>query len=330
MHLLISGYYGFGNLGDEALLAGLVGGLQARAHQVTILSRAPAQTKGLHGVKATSRLTGLLPALLKADVLISGGGGLLQDKTSRRSLQYYLGVIRLAKLLGKRVIVYGQSVGPLSDSGKEAVAKTLRGVAVAVRDERSQVLLESLGIRSFLTADAALLLSPPVTQAAPNAPVVLIPRGGYPDITEALCELARALQQQDVPVTALALHAAEDSEALQAMKQQVPTLTLEHPHSPHEVLNVLAGSSYVVSGRLHGLILAAVAGKPFSGLIYDPKVAAFLREAGAQGYSLPVDSASFINQTLRWPKPDPTKVSELFIRVEDGFRWLEQRLDEIG
>ena len=160
MKVLVSGYYGFGNLGDEALLAGMLTGLQE--HSVTVLSQRPAATRALHGVGAAHRLRGLA-ALLNHDALISGGGGLLQDKTSARSLRYYLGVLELAQRLGKRTVVYGQSVGPLSPDGERAVAQALRGLPVAVRDGPSQVLVETAGhVSAELVADSALLLPEPV------------------------------------------------------------------------------------------------------------------------------------------------------------------------
>ncbi len=206
MRVLVSGYYGFGNLGDEALLAGLIGGLSRYGHQPVILSGDPAASRALHGVPAAARLRGLVPALLRADALVSGGGGLLQDRTSRRSLDYYLGVIRLAKRLGKRVVVYGQSLGPLSDEGRAATAAALRGLPLALRDEQSLELARAMGLTAVLVADAALLLEP-APQAATlepvaehERPVVIIPRGGQEPLNESLEKLASALAAENVPL----------------------------------------------------------------------------------------------------------------------------------
>ena len=77
-------------------------------------------------------------------------------------MRYYLGVLELAQRLGKRTVVYGQSVGPLSPDGERAVAQALRGLPVAVRDGPSQILLKRLGIPAELVADSALLLPEPV------------------------------------------------------------------------------------------------------------------------------------------------------------------------
>src|SRR5690606_33835830 len=117
VRILLSGYYGFANLGDEAILAGLARELGRRGHEVTALAAEPVATAAGHGVVAVHRTRGLVGALLRSDALVSGGGGLLQDATSARSLAYYLGVLRAARLLGKRAAVYGQSLGPLTPAG---------------------------------------------------------------------------------------------------------------------------------------------------------------------------------------------------------------------
>jgi polysaccharide pyruvyl transferase CsaB len=318
--LLISGYYGFGNLGDEALLSGLLTGL--RAHAVTVLSGRPGDTRALHGIGAMHRLRGL-PALLHHDALLSGGGGLLQDKTSARSLRYYLGVLTLAKRLGKRVVVYGQSVGPLSPDGERAVARALRGVPVAVRDRPSQRLLAQLDIPATLTADTALLLPGPFPGPAEHAPVLLIPRGGYPAVTAALARLAETLAKEGLPTAGVALHPSEDAAALAELPPSVARL--EAP-TPQAALELIAESRYVVSARLHGLILAARARRPFSGIAYDPKVSAFLSETGNRAHPVPPDPDAIAQEIFK-PVFKADKIAALEARAQGGLVWLEAALN---
>lgn len=320
MKLLISGYYGFGNLGDEALLSGLLTGL--RAHTITVLSGQPGNTRALHGIGAVHRLRGL-PALLHHDALLSGGGGLLQNKTSARSLRYYLGVITLAKRLGKRVVVYGQSVGPLSPDGEKSVARALRGVPVAVRDGASQRLLAQLDIPATLVADTALLLPKPLYEVAEHAPVLLIPRGGLPEVTAALARLAEALHRGGVPVTGIALHPSEDAAALAELPPSVARL---EALTPQAALNLIAESRHVVSARLHGLILAARARRPFSGIAYDPKVAAFVAETGGRAHPILPDPNAIMQEIFN-PVFDANKVAALEARAYDGLVWLEAALN---
>src|SRR5690625_4995271 len=158
MRVLISGYYGYGNFGDEALLAGLLSLIRELGAEPLVLSGQPDRTRAEHGVEAVHRYRGLPAALRRADALISGGGGLLQDRTSARSLSYYLGVLRLARLAGLRTMVYGQSIGPLSGAGRRRLKRVLSRIPVAVRDTLSIELLGELGISAQLVADPALLL----------------------------------------------------------------------------------------------------------------------------------------------------------------------------
>ena len=115
--IVISGYYGSKNAGDEAMLAAMLEVLKDRSQKlhITVISSNPKDTEERHGVQAISWLSGkkIFSAIWKADLLISGGGSLLQNVTSRRSLYYYLVIISLALLLRKRVMLYAQGIGPI-------------------------------------------------------------------------------------------------------------------------------------------------------------------------------------------------------------------------
>lgn len=114
--LVISGYYGFGNAGDEAMLAAILEAILEVVPEadITVISGNPRHTAEKHGVKAVGRfdVTGIFNAIKRCDLLISGGGSLLQDVTSNRSLYYYLSIISLANMLGKKVMLYAQGMGP--------------------------------------------------------------------------------------------------------------------------------------------------------------------------------------------------------------------------
>ena len=90
--ILISGFYGFGNGGDEAVLSGIIKALGAASlKDITVLSSDPGYTESLHKVKAAPRSSAkTLKAIRDCDIFISGGGSLFQNATSNRSLYYYL------------------------------------------------------------------------------------------------------------------------------------------------------------------------------------------------------------------------------------------------
>ena len=320
MRVLLSGYYGYGNVGDEALLAGLLAGLRDRGMQPVVLSGDPAGTRALHDVRAVDRYRGLPAAVVACDALVSGGGGLLQDVSSGRSLSYYLSVIRLARWLGKRVVVYGQSVGPLSGAGRRRVGRALTGVPTAVRDAPSAALLSELGIESERVADAALLLQPPERPAAAG-PVMLVPRAKHDDLNAALLEAGRLLRAQAVPVAVVTLHEHEDADAAARLSEGLGAARLSAA-THREALARIATARYVLSARLHGLIFAAVAGVGFAGLVYDPKVAGFLADARAPAFERPVDVRALAAAAIEGRPPDVEAVASLRERARAGIEWL--------
>ena len=324
---VVSGYYGARNLGDEALLAGLLAGLRARAAGVVqVLSMDPAHTRAVHGVPARQRLRGLPAALLGSDVLVSGGGGLLQDVTSARSLGYYLGVIRAARFLRRRVVVYGQSLGPLSVGGQRRVQRALRGLPLGLRDAPSLALAQRLGLPATEVADAALAL--PVPPASQRDALVLVPRGGLPQATMALRALGEEAQARGLGVEVLACQPALDQPEVARLHTRLPELRQLPAEPPEAALAALAGARLVASVRLHGLVLATVAGAPHVGLAYDPKVAGFAQRSGAPSWPVPSDAASArtlageLERVLSAPVLDPAARERLLRAAHDGIDWL--------
>ena len=331
MRVLLSGYYGFGNVGDEAILAALTAGLRQRGHEVEVLSADPAATRRALDVAASHRLAGLPLALARADALVSGGGGLLQDATSRRSLRYYLGVIRAARATGLRTVVYGQSIGPLSLRGRTATVRALRGLPVAVRDQASHRLLADAGIAAARVADAALALPRPDRQG--GAGLLLVPRAGVAGAREALTRLARTAAADGTAVRVAALQPGADvAEAARivAAADGVEVLELAEPDA---ALVACAAADAVVSVRLHGLILAARAGTPHLGIGYDPKVAGFLAASGGGAVEVPVPEGALV---ARWNAGElaigraPALGDALAREAHAGLDWLDRVLRSGG
>ncbi|MBU0501898.1 MAG: polysaccharide pyruvyl transferase family protein, partial [Candidatus Margulisbacteria bacterium] len=169
MRVVISGYYGLDNIGDEAVLEAIVKGL--RKHnpkiKITVLSATPATTEGALNLKAISRFAFLeiIRELKKADTFISGGGTLLQNSTSTKSFWYYLGLVWLAKFLKKKVMIFAQGFGPLTGQFNLALAKKVlnRVDVITLRDPESFDKVKKLGIdqpRVELTADPTFIFEP--------------------------------------------------------------------------------------------------------------------------------------------------------------------------
>ncbi|MEG2583986.1 MAG: glycosyltransferase, partial [Oscillospiraceae bacterium] len=105
--VMISGYYGFNNSGDDSILRAIVDSLLEIKPDIDIiaLSKNPTETESIYGIKSIHRFNvfRIFWRLLHTKLLISGGGSLIQDITSDKSLAYYLGIINIAKLAGAKV-----------------------------------------------------------------------------------------------------------------------------------------------------------------------------------------------------------------------------------
>ena len=163
--ILISGYYGFNNIGDESILRTVIDNLREKLADIdiTVLSQDPAQTSEKYGVKAARRMSlwDILRCVWRCDLLLSGGGSLLQDATSGRSILYYLFILRLAQLMGKETFIYSQGIGPISDPRNRRLAASAlrRASGIVVRDAKSRDLLLEIGVPEDLihvTADPVI------------------------------------------------------------------------------------------------------------------------------------------------------------------------------
>jgi len=304
VRFLLSGYYGFGNLGDEALARVIVAELRARypSGSVNILSADPARTARELGVEATPRadFTQLRSAIEHSDVVLSGGGGLLQNATSTRSLLYYAGILARANAAGRKSMIFAQSIGPLDFIGKAIVRKLCRKTTRAtVRDERSKKLLGALlpSAKVERTADpvflygdapAADLLQREGLDTQGN-PLVIVCVRKAPGLLEGRRIIARAVDRlanhYGAHVAFLPLGGAEDAEVATTIIRACKSTPALLPISDLERASAAIARAHAVIGmRLHALIFAIRYGVPFLAIPYDPKVVALCEDIA---YPLP-------------------------------------------
>lgn len=155
--VVLSGYYGFDNFGDEAILHVLVEELQKQNFDVTVFSKNPQKTLVKHHARAinTFSVLSVINTIRKSDVLISGGGSLLQDATSLKSLFYYLFVIFTALFFKKKVIIFAQGIGPIKNIFGQMLTKKLLKHCdyITVRDEQSLFRVRGWGLQPELVND---------------------------------------------------------------------------------------------------------------------------------------------------------------------------------
>lgn len=294
---VLCGYYGYGNCGDELILQHIVEAQRARHGDVrlgvmTASGEAPDGTFGIRRYRPSA----VLRELRKSGALILGGGSLLQDATSRRSLIYYLSLIRAAERMGLPIMLYANGLGPLSTRSERLCRRVFRSVdIISLRDRDSWNVVRAMNLpktKVILGADPVLNGKDTDTEKlAPLRRLALFPRGGTRRADElALADSVAALAEHrglDVAVAAMNPH--EDRGAVRRITDRL-TLRLhdanlhvtEASSDPDAILRLIGRSSLVVSERLHALILAFRADVPCIGIDRDPKIGAFLREIGQE------------------------------------------------
>ena len=304
-NVVISGYYGFHNEGDEAMLYAIVNALRDRLPnlEIVVLSMDPSYTAKQFKVKTVHRDSPaqIWHALKNADLLISGGGGLLQDVTGPNSILYYLGIVLMAKLMGKPVFFYGQGIGPVRTLLGRALMKLIvnRVDFITVRDASSQAELQSLGVNKppvYVTADPVLGLDPVfLDKERGNAvlkelglgdgPVVGVSVRPWKELTgyrQVMIDLVRDFTQQGYRVLMVPMHHSADLQISREIAVAVGAgcFVLEKECNFLDILEIVANMHILVGMRLHFLIFGALMNVPMVGIAYDPKVSSFLEIVG--------------------------------------------------
>ena len=303
-HILVSGYYGYSNAGDEAILEALNQSVRRTSPGtgLTVLSGNPAVTENTYGCRAVPRFSPwkLYRAVKNCDALISGGGSLLQDATSTRSLLYYLMVIRLAERRGKTVFLLANGIGPVRKRGnRKLVARAVREAQyITLRDPESAAELGSMGVERpdlAVTADPVYLLEPGDPAAAQNAlnaagvgsdpfaAISIRPWKNDAALEEKVAAICDGIVTQYglKPLFIPMQQGVDDAMARRILgKMKEKGYLLENTPRGRDIMAVLGKSRLVLSMRLHSLIFAANMAVPAVGISYDPKLDANLKLLG--------------------------------------------------
>ncbi len=313
--IVVSGYYGFANLGDEAILAALCADLEVLGfsrREILVLSHNPADTESVHGVRAIDRynLRKVWQILGIARGFVSGGGSLLQDVTGPRSIPYYLGLAELALLRKIPVVMYGQGIGPVQSALFRRWVRRVygRSSAYSVRDRHSADFLaagDTMPAKGWLAADAVFgrELKRQDTAGVKKIVLNLRPYSGWQAQRRLWIELISRWQDGGFEIEFAALGPGDEMLGFE-LREQLPALNINSAVTLQNVEAVFKGVRLCISMRLHGMIFAALHDVLPIGLKYDPKVAAI----GAQ---------------LQVPCWDPADLSSLTAGMEGALRDYE-------
>ena len=312
--VVVSGYYGFGNMGDESLLDVIAATLAEEIPDVKIaaLTRHPKADAKRTGLRCVSRFSPAAVGTIRgAKLLVSGGGSLLQDSTSRRSLKYYAGVLGIAEAFGVKSYVYANGIGPVRDkSNRKLTAKVVdRAAEVSVRDADSADELRRIGVTREnirVTADPAFLirpydehrlartmdrigvkdgffavsLRPPVQKNTDTSPMHVAD-----EVVDACVKITKeyglvpfVIPMQGVQDGEICRYFAEKYN--ERMQNSGRSALLYTPENAPELIGVLSKAAFVIGMRLHSIIFASSAEVPVVGLEYDPKVSSMMKALG--------------------------------------------------
>ncbi|OBQ43725.1 MAG: polysaccharide pyruvyl transferase [Aphanizomenon flos-aquae WA102] len=297
MRVLLSGYYGKGNGGDEALLATL---LQMLPLDVTpvVLSGNPEETHRHYGVECYNRMAffSVFKALRSCDAFVWGGGSLIQDSTSIISPFYYGGLMALAQVMGLKTVAWGQGIGPLLRSQTRFLAqRNFAGCTqVSVRDVASSRLLSDWSIPHILAPDPVWALeSKPVPELVDlPKPRIAVTLRNHPQLTEnRLTNLIQALvnlqKETQTFILLLPFQKSEDLGIAEKIHTQLKDVSrVICSEDPQVLKGVFRGVEMSIGMRLHSLIMAASEGSRCFALSYDPKVNHLMEDLKIPGWDL--------------------------------------------
>lgn len=300
--IVISGYYGFNNIGDESILTAIISNLKDSVDgiDITVLSQNTELTYNKHKVKAINRrkVFQILREIKKCDLLISGGGSLLQDVTSNRSIIYYLSIMMAGILFKKKVMVYSQGIGPINNPVNRFLTRIVLNKInfITLRDFESGKVLETMNIKNkniLITADPVIGLKKNDIQLGKeilleagikdiNMPTIgFAIRGRNKDenIENVISKISdKVIDEMGINVVFIPFHYGEDIKILDEIEDKMKNkaIFLKNKYDLNEMLSIIGNLDILIGIRLHSLIFSAVMNTPMIAISYDPKIDNFM------------------------------------------------------
>lgn len=280
--IIISGYYGFDNFGDDAILGVIVDKLKSMGNNVAVISKNPKKTSMLYQVFSVKNFSFMqvFLAMSRSDVLISGGGSLLQDVTSFKSLLYYSFIIWLAEAMQKKVIIFAQGIGPLKREKSVEIVKGLLQKAdfVSVRDQKSLELVKSWGVNAVLVNDPVFSLEVP-----PGNPdgTIGVQLRDYKTMNDNLLNHLAAQILKEFPDRKIEIYAFQKALDYNICLKFEKILKLRNPLVKTEIIHSLTKNDfifkmshleYMIAMRFHAVLVALKLGIKTIAINYDAKV----------------------------------------------------------
>ncbi len=319
MKLFLVGYYGYHNIGDEEILRGLITYFRAHLHypRISVLSAFPEHTTRQYNVISVGRneRRKIVRTIKATDVVILGGGSLLQDVTGQGlSAFYYLSFILLAKFFRKKTILLAQGIGPITKPIVRLIMSWIlsRVDYISVRENESRRFLRRLGVRGKinLIPDPVILneVQPAAVKERQYLGISLRP-GFFRDVPALAEQLDRVIHSLNMKIVFFSFQSGADD----AVIEKVRLLMTHAAHTEvcgadrpvEEIVERIGGCQVFAGTRLHSLVYAAKKHIPFLGLNYDPKIGAFCKTLGMPYLNL--YEVGYLTESIQslWERKDP-------------------------
>ncbi len=306
--IVICGAYGRGNAGDDAILEAIVHEMRALdpERKICVMSRRPKETKRIYrtGAIYTFNVFKVLCKFRKAALYINGGGSLMQDVTSTRSLWYYCYTLWAAKNRGCKVMMYGCGIGPIKRSMNRKMASKVIDCSVdriTLRDDISREELMRMGVTKpeiCVSADPTIILSPAPKEIVnlalehegirADGKYIGFGLRNWKGLDSALPAIAAAAdyayKKHGLTPVFVPIEYPNDLEPAERVgaRLKCPWHAVKARYPMETTIGILARMKTVVGIRLHALMFSAGQGVPVVGLSYDIKVDGFLKYIGSR------------------------------------------------
>lgn len=308
--IIMSGYFGFSNSGDDAILKSIIESFKSLNPylNIKVLSKDPVLTEREYGVAAVDRFKffDVRKSLKASDMLISGGGSLLQDKTSSRSIWYYLLIMKLAKRYKKKVFVYSNGVGPINKIFNRNITRRVLNKVdyITLRDKDSYDFIKSIGVNNpniKVLSDPVFNLKEASDESVCkkfdiNEDTVLVSIRSWIDDEKLIAELSKFLNyliDEGKNIVFMPMQTPRDTTISEKIAANLKSSTIINEKYPVEILmSLMKNANFIVAMRLHAMIYAIHQNVPFIGLSYDPKTETLLKDFD-ESINIDVDAINY-------------------------------------
>lgn len=297
-NILIIGNYGAGNLGDDAIFAGIISDLHNIGYkgEISLLHSGFPSSKDIYsdfatdvlvpsGLRSRFKKNDTFDLIKKADLVILGGGGLFVDTESIKApLIWYTQAMACVKL-GIPYICYSQSVGPLHSFISRFLTRRVfnNAQAIHVRDNESLNLLRRLGVNKEITVSTDSALSWSANQKkSEKKDIFLLSLRKWEKKTDnswkkIIYECEDYSKANGLTLKLIPMDLRDETELKMLRSTGLEVLS---PKSVTDVVRIISESKILCSMRLHASILALGLGTPVLSISYSTKVKSFIETLG--------------------------------------------------